>query len=585
MLSEEQIEVLGETLVPLYQHLEEEVIADVTRRLQKSMSYTRTMELEIIALQKLGYSPAKIRAEVMRRLRADKEFQRMVEQNTIEYKQTIANLLKSINRKAAEAASDVVESAVEMSWADDLSLWESAGKKLDNHSRLNQITEAMKKQTLGELKNITKTTGFHAATGFESIKTLYRRELDKALVKRAYGAFSPEQCVYDVVRELSRSGIRCINYDSGRSYQLDTAARMCLRTAGNQIVAQVMNRNLADTGEALVQVSAHWGARNQGEGIANHEQWQGKVYSVDGKKHPEEEKRINMEIRDLKETTGYDVHTGQGNIEGLHGVNCRHQHYVFFEGISEPAKYPMEPEEKVINGKRYDYYAMTQKQRQMERDIRALRREKEALKALGQDTKPVEARIRQKTKEYQEFSKACGIRAKMNRIRVENDTSDLTKTQAWKAYEAERKKIAIFNKHDRIKTANEEKVVEVHTVGKFDRNIYKCITEDIVTDEVVITDERIQHIRDRHPNDYERFYRYIPEIIENPDYIIKANKPDTAVILKEFIEKDEKFQMVLRIKTASDREDFKNSIITFLNINERTWNKYLRNKEILYRKE
>ena len=57
---------------------------------------------------------------------------------------------------------------------------------------------------------------------------------------------------------------------------------------------------------------------------------------------------------------------------------------------------------------------------------------------------------------------------------------------------------------------NDKEEADVHIVGKIDKNIYKCITEDIITDEVIITDERIQHIRKRHPNDYERFYSYIP---------------------------------------------------------------------------
>ena len=43
-----------------------------------------------------------------------------------------------------------------------------------------------------------------------------------------------------------------------------------------------------------------------------------------------------------------------------------------------------------------------------------------------------------------------------------------------------------------------------------------------------------------------------------------------------------KFQLVLRLATSKDNMDIKNSVITFLNISERTWNKYLRNKEILY---
>lgn len=147
------------------------------------------------------------------------------------------------------------------------------------------------------------------------------------------------------------------------------------------------------------------------------------------------------------------------------------------------------------------------------------------------------------------------------------------------------KPVEIKKKSDIIDTEKAGEVIEVHTVGKIDRNIYKCVTDDITTDEVIITDERIMHIKERHPNDYERFYSYIPEALGNPDYIIKANKPDTATVLKEIVENGKKFQLVLRLKTSKDKPKFKNSVITFLNINERTWNKYLRNKEILYRKE
>lgn len=136
-----------------------------------------------------------------------------------------------------------------------------------------------------------------------------------------------------------------------------------------------------------------------------------------------------------------------------------------------------------------------------------------------------------------------------------------------------------------MNTPSTNEGIKVHSVGKINKDVYKCITEDIVTDEVIITDERIQHIRDRHPSDYERFFAYIPEIIGEPDYIIKANKPHTATILKEITDNGEKFQLVLRIITSTDNPNFKNSVITFLKINDRTWNKYLRNKEILYKKE
>jgi len=136
-----------------------------------------------------------------------------------------------------------------------------------------------------------------------------------------------------------------------------------------------------------------------------------------------------------------------------------------------------------------------------------------------------------------------------------------------------------------IENSAESGAVEVHTVGKIDKSIYSCITDNIVTDEVIITDERIQHIKDRHPNDFERFYSYISEIIENPDYILEANKPDTAFVLKEIESGGERFQLILRLITSEDVSGYSNSIITFLKISVKKWNKYLRNKKILYKKE
>jgi len=125
----------------------------------------------------------------------------------------------------------------------------------------------------------------------------------------------------------------------------------------------------------------------------------------------------------------------------------------------------------------------------------------------------------------------------------------------------------------------------VYTVGKIDKKIYRCITEDIVTDEVVITDNQIQHIKDRHPNDYEMFASYLPEIIANPDYILEANKPTTAFVLKQIKKGGVYFQLILRLQTSKDPKEYKNSIITFFRIEQKKWDKYLRNKKILYKRE
>ena len=122
-------------------------------------------------------------------------------------------------------------------------------------------------------------------------------------------------------------------------------------------------------------------------------------------------------------------------------------------------------------------------------------------------------------------------------------------------------------------------------VGKIDFAKYKCVAPNIVTDEVIITEERIQHIQQRHPGDYERFCSYLPYIIEDPDYIIADRRPNTAIILKEIMDCGEKFRLSLRLVTSEDDRNFKNSILTFLKIHEKEWNRLIRNKDILYKKE
>ena len=125
----------------------------------------------------------------------------------------------------------------------------------------------------------------------------------------------------------------------------------------------------------------------------------------------------------------------------------------------------------------------------------------------------------------------------------------------------------------------------VQTVGRIDIEKYRCITDRIATDEVIITPERIQHIEERHPGDYEQFVKYIADILENPDYILEANKPNTGVILKEIEENGEKFKVILRVKVESDPAEYRNSILSFWQIGETTWKKNVKNKKILYKRE
>lgn len=412
MLSENQYEMLGDRIAALYQELERDVIADIARRVKKTGRFTETAELMAKAMMETGKSPAQIRKEVMKLLRADPAYRKEVANNTKQYKRDAIHAIRQTEKEAAKMGQVLVAEAGDMSYNKDLWMWHQAGKTLTKGSAFTHIVEAMAEQTAGELKNLTKTTGFKGVHGYVSIQNAYTNALDKALIKMSSGAFSFDRAAEDCVRELAHSGLRRIEYASGRSYNLDTAARMCLRTGSAQVSARISMHNCDKTGTDLVEVDAHWGARPE------HAEWQGKVYSRSGK-HP---KYPDFSV------------CRYGEVDGLCGVNCRHTFYPFFEGISEPNEWPDEPVPKEYNGKTYDYYAATQKQRKMEREIRATKREIEAVKSFKGDTDELEAKKRKQIREYHNFSNAMKISPKDNRLRVVRGSSDMTKTKAYENY-------------------------------------------------------------------------------------------------------------------------------------------------------
>lgn len=122
-------------------------------------------------------------------------------------------------------------------------------------------------------------------------------------------------------------------------------------------------------------------------------------------------------------------------------------------------------------------------------------------------------------------------------------------------------------------------------IGKIDIEKYRVVSAHIRTDEVIITEERIAHIKERHPNDFERYAQYLTEVVEAPDYILASKKPNTAFLLKSFTAAGERFQLILRLAVEGDTAGYKNSVITFLRVEEKRYNRYLRTKKILYKSE
>lgn len=407
MLSEEQIELLGDKyLVGLYQELEREVLQDIARRVRKTERLTETAEIMAKSMRENGYSAAEIHAEVMKKLNATPEYRRMIAENTYAYKQEVKQKIAETVKTAKEAGDKLVGEAGEMAFNEDLSMWEQGGVDLKQPNSMKQITDGFKAQAKNDLKNITGTTAFKTSLlGTVETAEAYQRSLDLALLKVSTGTYSYKQACDDVIKEFTRSGLRTVDYASGRTYQVDTAVRMIVRTSTAQLAGKITEANCRTTGQDLVIISQHLGSRD------THVYFQNKVYSMSGK---------SKKYPDIHAPLGEGC--AYGRPEGLQGPNCTHMFYPFWEGISEIPEPLKEPDPVEYKGRTYTRYEATQQMRAMEREIRALKRDKYVARTGG-EVEHLNAQIRTARANYISFSEAMDLKPKENRLLVGGERS------------------------------------------------------------------------------------------------------------------------------------------------------------------
>ena len=309
--------------------------------------------------------------------------------------------------------------------------------------------EAIRKQTHDIFANITQSMGFLVDNGRTMLppSKAYQWALDSAEMQIQSGAISYNQAIKSAVKQLADAGA-CVIYDkagnpiknmvvyeSGHKDQLDVAVRRAVMTGVNQINQKYREQSMDYLETDLVETSAHLGARNiDGQnGWENHEKWQGRVFRWEGKNS---EKRRYVEedgsLVDDETAARYDYEDfekacGYGSVTGIGGANCRHSFWPFIEGIMERTysdkqleSMKAENHKFTFEGKEYDGYKATQKQRQIERTIRKLKREQAAFKAAGmtEEEQAVSVAILRLKKKYTEFSNKAGLPEQNERMKV-----------------------------------------------------------------------------------------------------------------------------------------------------------------------
>lgn len=327
MITPEQFQEIGETLLPLLDDLTEWIARDMIERFMirfgrgEEKLLTGTDEWQAWVLKQAGGNLD--------------EIQKALAKSTGKSQQEIAKIFKDSGIQAAKA--DAEAAAVTFSGL-------SSGM-------MAIITDAYER-TVGEISNITRTTAGATNQAFIDI-------CDAAYWKVRTGAQSYTAAMLEGIKELGQVQ-PIVRYPSGHKDTLEVAVLRCIRTGVAQSSGTMTIQQCKDMGWNHVLVSQHLGARvSDTDPIADHAGWQGKVYCIDGK---------DAQFDNLLDATGYP-----GNPLGLCGYNCRHSFTPFLPGVSRNHNKLIDTE---ANRRAYE---LSQTQRAMERRIRAQKRKCTAL--------------------------------------------------------------------------------------------------------------------------------------------------------------------------------------------------------------
>lgn len=391
MLTPDELKVVPDNIVKIYQDLEDDIISDIARRLQKAGKITDTPDWQMYMLSHMGNDLDEIKSKIAK-----------------------------TNKMSKDELDKLFINATDRSMYYENIAYKKAGKKtlnLYDSPTMMKFVVANAKKTHSELKNLTKSLGFKSGNGFKSVAKTYQDTLNYAQFQVASGSFSYQDAVRNAVRTLTESGLRVVDYESGVSNMLDVAVRRATLTGINQTVAEMTLMQMKESDSEFVEVTAHMGAR------PDHQTWQGKVYHVGGDKDG---------YPDFEESTGY------GTGAGLCGWNCRHSFSVFFPDISkrnytdEQLK-NIEPPPIEFDGKTYTYYEATQKQRQIERMIRKTKRELVALDSAGlkSDFTAKSVRLRKQKDLYVDFSISANLKTRNERHQVYGFNKTVGSKSSW----------------------------------------------------------------------------------------------------------------------------------------------------------
>jgi hypothetical protein len=293
-------------------------------------------------------------------------------------------------------------------------------------------SEAMRRQRLAltrlaknEMYNFTRTNvlgytirDLKGNPQFLGLRETYNRVLDEALLNIGQGKESFDSAMTRIMKEIGGSGLKTVDFESGRSMRLDSAVRMQLKDR----LREVHNEQQKIIGEEIgadgVEISVHENPADD-HALAQGRQFRNDQYE---KLNAGEEavdyygKKITLD------------HDGKNGYRPISTMNCYHYIFPVILGVNKP-EYSTIVLQRIIDrndkgfdyeGKHYSMYEGTQLQRQLEREIRKQKDIQIFAKSGGNKELVAEAqqKITQLTNKYRDILKTSGLPSELERAKV-----------------------------------------------------------------------------------------------------------------------------------------------------------------------
>ena len=428
-----EMEHLSLQLEKMFLELQNRIMRDVVRRIKKTGGITSTADYQLNRIQIIGNSTEFIESEI-----------------------------KRLSGLTDPEIWEIYDTVIEKDYTRAKEIYEQVNAHFtpyEDNEQMQTWAKAILSQTKHEIQNITRSMGFALDYGGKKVFTpfseYYQKYLDRACMDIVTGAFDYNTVLRRVVKEMTASGIRTVNYASGYGNRVPVAVRRAVMTGVHQLAAQINEQVAKDLGTDTYEVTWHAGHRPS-------HWWGGNVYT----------KQELISICRL------------GEVDGLCGANCRHSYFAFVDGVSVRTYTPeqlreMEANEQVARsyqGKSYNAYEAQQRQRALETRMRKQRSDIDLLKkgkASQLDIQAAQAKYLNTLREYQGFSKKMELPEQMQRVYMdglgrvlpgrifESRISNIKKKTAEKIFDVE-----ITKEMDTVLAANLYKNLNKSNVGK-----------------------------------------------------------------------------------------------------------------------